>query len=97
MNFGMALKATRKAVKLTQEQMSPLVQISRSTISKLERGEMSLQSDDLMRWLHVVTSRLQVQNTTPIEMGVVLVNGVDVVALTQTLTQFLGGFISFLF
>ena len=93
MNFGMALKATRKAVKLTQEQMSPLVQISRSTISKLERNEMPLQSDDLLRWLQVIQSRLQVQNTTPLEVGVALINGVDIVALTQMLTTFAGGFI----
>ncbi|MEK5038823.1 helix-turn-helix domain-containing protein [Sporosarcina sp. FSL K6-3457] len=96
MNFGMALKATRKAVKLTQEEIAPLVNISRSTISKLERDEMPLKSDDLLRWLQVVQSRLQSANTTPIEVGVAIVNGVDVVALTQMLTQFVGGFIKFM-
>lgn len=93
MNFGTTLRATRKAIKLSQEQMAPLVDISRSTISKLERNEMPLQSDDLLRWLQVVQSRLQAQSATPLEVGMTLINGVDVVALTQMLTTFVGGFI----
>ena len=94
MGFGFVLKATRKAADLTQEQIAPLVNISRSTISKLERGEMVLKAEDLINWLQVVQTRL---NTTPIEAGITLINGVDIVTLTEMLTQVVGGFINFFY
>ena len=98
MNFGTVLKTTRKAVDLTQEQMAPLVNISRSTISKLERDEMPLKAEDLIRWLQVVQSRIRVSgNTTPIEAGISLVQGVDIVALSQMLTTLVGGIIRFFY
>lgn len=93
MDFGFVLRATRKAAGLSQEQIAPMVNISRSTISKLERNDMVIKADDLLRWLQVIRSRIQVTNTTPIEAGVALVNGVDIVALTQMLTTLVGGFI----
>jgi len=97
MNFGAVLKATRKSVKLTQEEIAPLVQISRSTISKLERDEMSLKAEDLIRWLQVIQSRTRMSgNTTPLEAGISLIHGVDIVALSQMLTNLVGGVIHFL-
>lgn len=94
MNFGALLKATRKAVDLTQEQIAPLVHISRTSISKLERGDMPLKADDLVKWLQVVGARMQVSNPAlPIEAGIALVHGVDILALTEMLTKVVGGVI----
>lgn len=95
-DYGAVLQVTRKRAKLTQEEIAPLIPTSRPTVSKLENGDRALKLDDFIQWMQVVTSRLQIQNTTPIEAGITLINGVDVVALTQMLTQFVGGFIRFI-
>ncbi|WP_342512838.1 helix-turn-helix transcriptional regulator [Sporosarcina sp. FSL K6-1522] len=96
-DYGSVLRETRKRADLTQDEIAPLIQTSRPTVSKLENGDRALKLDDFIQWMQVVSSRLQVQNTTPIEAGVSLVNGVDIVALSQTLTQFVGGFIKFFY
>ncbi|MEK4715373.1 helix-turn-helix domain-containing protein [Sporosarcina sp. FSL K6-5500] len=97
MNFGSFLITSRKAVNLTQEQIAPLVNISRSTISKLERDEMTLKAEDLIRWLQVVQSKTRMSsNTTPLEAGISLIHGVDIVALSQMLTNLVGGVIYFM-
>lgn len=95
MNIGPLLRETRNRAGLTQEDMSPLVNISRSTISKVERNEMPIQMEDFIRWLQVI--QLRMPNTTPIEAGITIVNGVDVLVLTDMLTQLVGGFIAFIF
>ncbi|MEK5068062.1 helix-turn-helix domain-containing protein [Sporosarcina sp. FSL K6-1508] len=90
----MLLKSTRKAVDLTQEQIAPLVHISRSTVSKLERGEMPLKAEDLVKWLQIVGSRMNPSNATlPIEVGIAMVHSVDILMLTETLTKLVGGMI----
>ena len=91
------LRETRKKADLTQEEMAPLMQVSRPAISKIENGERILKAEDLIKWLQVVVSRLNTSNTTPIEAGITLVNGVDIVTLTETLTQFVSGFIKFFY
>ena len=95
-DYGAVLKETRKRAKLTQDEIAPQIPTSRPTVSKLENGDRGLKLDDFIQWMQVVTSRLQVQNTTPIEAGITLINGVDIVQLTQMLTQFVGGFINLL-
>ncbi|BAQ11483.1 hypothetical protein OXB_3013 [Bacillus sp. OxB-1] len=96
MNVGQLLRATRKGAGLTQEEMSPLVNISRSTISKVERNEMTLATEDFIRWLQVIQIRLT-SNTTTVEAGMYLINGVDINLLVDMLTKVVGGFIRFLF
>lgn len=88
------LRETRKRANLTQDEMAPLMQLSRPAISKIENGERILKAADLVKWLQVVGARLQT-STTPLEVGVAMINGVDILALAQTLTQFVGGFIHF--
>ena len=95
-DYGAVLKETRKRAKLTQDEIAPLIQTSRPTVSKIENGDRTLKFDDFLKWMQVVQSKLQVTNTTPAELGVALVNGVDIVQLTQMLTQFVGGFINLL-
>lgn len=95
MNIGPLLRETRTRAGLTQEDMSPLVNISRSTISKVERNEMPIQTEDFIRWLQVI--QLRMPNTTTLEAGITVVNGVDVHLLVDMLTQFVGGFIAFLY
>ncbi|MEK4712287.1 helix-turn-helix domain-containing protein [Sporosarcina sp. FSL K6-5500] len=95
-DYGAVLKETRKRVKLTQDEIAPLIQTSRPTVSKLENGDRAVKLDDFIKWLQVVQSKLQVTNTMPADLGVALVNGVDVIQLTQMLTQFVGGFIKFI-
>ena len=95
MNIGPLLRETRNRAGLTQEAMSPLVNISRSTISKVERNEMPIQMEDFIRWLQVI--QLRMPNTTPIEAGITVVNGVDVLLLTDMLTQLVGGIIACMF
>ena len=97
MEFGGLLKSTRKAGDLTQEEIAPLVNISRSTISKLERGDMPLKAEDLIRWLQVVQAKVNTSNTTPLEAGITLINGVDIGHLTEMLTQAVSGFINFFY
>lgn len=94
MNVGQLLRTTRKNAGLTQEEMSLLVNISRSTISKLERNEMTLATEDFIRWLQVIQMRLS--NTAPIEAGLYLINGVDIYLLVDMLTKAVGGFINFI-
>lgn len=91
------LKASREKADLTQEEIAPLLQMSRSTVSKLENGERVLKVEDLLRWLQVVQQQLNKvtpNSTTPIEAGITLINGVDIVALTDMLTTLVGGFIN---
>ncbi len=92
MNVGQLLRSTRKSAGLTQEDMSPLVHISRSTISKVERNEMTLATEDFVRWLQVIQVRMAT-NTSTIEAGLYLINGVDINLLTDMLTKVVGGFI----
>lgn len=94
MNVGQLLRATRKSAALTQEEMSPLVNISRSTISKVERNEMTLSTEDFIRWLQVI--QIKLSNTTHVEAGLLLINGVDIYLLVELLTKAVGGFISLL-
>lgn len=94
MNIGQILRLTRKRADLTQEDMEYLVDISRSSISKIERNEMSLQTEDFIKWMQVIQMRLS--NTTAIEAGITLVNGVDIAVLVDMLTQFVGMFIKFI-
>lgn len=91
MNIGQILRVTRKEADLTQEDMAHLINISRSSISKLERNEMSLQTEDFIRWMQVVQSRLS--NTTSLEASIALINGVDITLLVDMLTKFVGVFI----
>lgn len=94
MKFGWLLRKTRVGVGLTQEAMAEEIHIARSTISKLERDEMTLTAEDLIRWLQIIKSRIRVpESTTAMEMGVALVQGVDIIALTDMLTRIVGGFI----
>lgn len=90
LNIGKILRLTRKQTDLTQEDMAYMINISRSSISKIERNEMSLQTEDFIRWMQVIQSRLP--NTTTIEAGVSIVNGVDLSVLVDMLTQFVGLF-----
>lgn len=94
MNVGQLLRETRNLINLSQEAMSPLVLISRSTISKLERNEMTIETPDFIKWLQIVQSKLQSSNTTPLEAGITFVNGVDIVQLTEMLTQVVSGVIN---
>ncbi len=96
MKFGPLLRQTRKGVGLTQEAMAEEIHIARSTISKLERDEMSLSAEDLLRWLQIIKARIRpdaLSSTTPMEMGIAFVQGVDIIALTDMLTRLVGGFI----
>lgn len=95
MKFGWLLRKTRVGVGLTQEAMAEEIHIARSTISKLERDEMTLSAEDLVRWLQIIKSRISLPTSTaPIEMGIALVQGVDILALTEMLTRLVGGFIN---
>lgn len=97
MNIGQVLKVLRRRADLTQEDIAHAVNISRSSISKIERNEMSLQVEDFIRWMQVIQSRLP--NTTTIEAGITgitLINGVDIAVLVDMLTQFVGMFIKFI-
>lgn len=91
MNIGHLLRVTRKEADLTQEDMAHLVNISRSSISKIERNEMPLQTEDFIRWMQVIQSKLP--NTTTVEASIFLINGVDLYVLVDMLTQFVGLFI----
>lgn len=94
MNVGQLLRTTRKSAGLTQEDMSPLVNISRSTISKIERNEMTLATEDFIRWMQVI--QVKTMNTMPLEVGFLLINGVDLHLLVDMLTKVVGGFIRFI-
>ncbi|MEK4025833.1 helix-turn-helix domain-containing protein [Sporosarcina sp. FSL W7-1283] len=96
MNVGQLLRSTRKRAGLTQEDMSPLVNISRSTISKVERNEMTLATEDFIRWLQTIRAKLAA-NTTTLETSLYVINGVDINLLVDMLTKVVGGIISFLF
>lgn len=88
MNIGQVLRTARKRADLTQEEMSFELNISRSTISKLERNDMPIQTEDFIRWMQVVQVRLS--NTTAIEAGLTIINGIDINALAEMLNTFVG-------
>lgn len=94
MNIGRVLRTARRRADLTQEDLSFELNIARSTISKIERNEMVPQTEDFIRWMQVV--QIKLSNTTAIEAGITLVNGVDVAVLVDMLTQFVGMFIKFI-
>ena len=89
------LRETRKRADLSQEQMAPLMDLSRTAITKLEKGDRALKFDEGIKWMQIVGARIQATGTTSLELGVAMVNGVDILALAQTLTQFVGGVIRF--
>lgn len=88
MNIGQVLRTARKRADLTQEDMSLELNISRSTISKLERNDMPIQTEDFIRWIQVVQAKLT--NTTAIEASLTLINGIDINALAEMLNTFVG-------
>ncbi|MCG3089164.1 helix-turn-helix domain-containing protein [Sporosarcina cyprini] len=96
MNVGQLLRQARKDAGLTQEDMSPLINISRSTISKVERNQMALVTEDFIRWLKIATHQIRLTNTAGMEAGMYLINGVDIFMLVESLTKVVGGFISFM-
>lgn len=94
MNVGRLLRSSRKRAGLTQEDMSVLVSISRSSISKLERNEMTLPTEDFIRWLQAIRGRLAA-DTTVIETSLYIINGVDINLLVDLLTKAVAGCIYF--
>lgn len=87
-NIGEVLRTTRKRAGLTQDDMSAELNISRSTISKLERNNRSIQTEDFIRWIQVAQGHLS--NTTAIEAGLTIVNGIDINVLAEMLNTFVG-------
>lgn len=92
MDVGRLLRSTRKSAGLTQEELSPLVNISRSTISKVERNEMTLATEDFIRWLQTIQMKLT-NNTNAIETSLYIINGVDINLLTDMLVKAVVGFL----
>ena len=94
MDLGAFLRETRKQADLTQEEIAPLVNVSRPTVSKLENGDRALKAEDLINWLQVVQTKVNTSNTTPLEVGLTIINGVDIGQLADMLTQAVNGFIN---
>lgn len=87
MNIGETLRTARKRADLTQEEMSFELDMARSTVSKLERNDMRIQTEDFIRWIQVVQSRL---DTTAVEAGLTIVNGIDINTFSEMLNRFVG-------
>lgn len=87
MNIGETLRTARKRADLTQEEMSFELDMARSTVSKLERNDMRIQMEDFIRWIQVVQSRL---DTTAVEAGLTIVNGIDINTFSEMLNRFVG-------
>lgn len=83
------LRKMRKRAGLSQEALAPRLHMSRSNISKLERGELEIRGKDLLKW---------VQETSSQDMLIALAYNVDLSMVSDMLGQLtqLVGTISFL-
>jgi len=89
--IGEFFKKSRKRSGLSQEEMSEIMYMPRSTISKVENGRMELKVSDAARWC---------QATQVPELLAAILCGVDVATVTQLLSSLptlVGGFISYIF
>lgn len=59
--YGEILKDRRKSLKMTQQQLADKVQVPRSYISKVERGENDLQLSSLLRIINALGLQLRLQ------------------------------------
>jgi transcriptional regulator with XRE-family HTH domain len=87
LTFGSVLKTCRERAGLTQEQLAELLHRSRSCISKLETDKKTLDAATLIKWGDVTAAK---------DVVIALIYGLDPAAIVQTLTPFIGGFISYI-
>ncbi|CEI81257.1 Helix-turn-helix [Oceanobacillus oncorhynchi] len=57
MNVEESLKFMRKRRGLSQEQLAPKLHMSRVNLSKIERGLVSIRTEDYFRWAKVTNSQ----------------------------------------
>ena len=73
---GSDLRKMRKDAGFSQEQLAEKLHIARSSISKLERGQLELRVSDLFRWMNATQSQ---------ELVAAAALGIDVGILQQAL------------
>lgn len=84
MQFGPLLRKARKFAGLTQQDLAVELNMSRTSVSKLERDQLELKAADLFEWLRVTQAQ---------EMAALMLCGIDVATILQNFSQLLGGFI----
>ena len=87
MMFGAVLRKMRKEAGYSQELLAEKLHMSRSNVSRLERDEIGLKANDLVRWCRVT-------NNPDIMIG--FIYGVDVLNSIQPTMQLITGTIIFL-
>lgn len=73
---GSDLRKMRKEAGLSQEKLAEKLHIARSSISKLERGQLELRVSDFFRWVNATQSQ---------EYVAAMILGIDVAVLQQAL------------
>ncbi|MEN2765651.1 helix-turn-helix domain-containing protein [Ornithinibacillus xuwenensis] len=57
LELAAVLKKMRRRSGLSQEALAPRLHMSRSNISKLERGKLDIRGNDLLRWAQETSSQ----------------------------------------
>lgn len=91
MKFGARLRKSRKEVGLSQEEISDILHISRSTVSKLENNLADLKASTLLRWGQVISLFRSGQVTSAQEVTAAMVCSVDVSMAMDVIQKVLGG------
>ena len=88
---GSDLRKMRKEAGLSQEKLAEKLHIARSSISKLERGQLELRVSDLFRWMNVTQSQ---EYVAAIILGIdvgILQQALDMISTMPTLVGMIGG------
>lgn len=91
MGFGTRLKRIRKDVGLTQEEISDVLHISRSSISKLENDLADLKASTLYQWGRVVALFRTGQASSVQEITAAMLSSVDNAVVADVIMKVLGG------
>lgn len=88
MRFGPVLRESRVKAGLSQEEMSELLHMSRSSISKLENDKADLKAETMLKWSKVIAS---VRGGQVYEAAAIALCSIDVAVVMKGLMQLLGG------
>lgn len=88
MEFGTVLRKMRKDAGFSQEEMAEELHIARSSISKLERGQLELKAIDFWRWANATGSQdVFIAAVTSIDIAIVQ----QIIEGSATIGTILGG------
>lgn len=78
MEYGARFRKMRKRAGLSQEDLSGVMHMSRSNVSRLESNKLKISFDDAIKWAQATNSQ---------DMLIALVCNIDIASATQIVTE----------